>query len=71
MKSHISATIEQELVEALQEIRRHERRSMSNIIEAAVAEYVEKHQGTDQIVTSPGRFAGKFSRRETYARAKR
>ncbi len=67
MKSHISATIDQELVEALEHIRQRERRSLSNVLEAAVAEYVNKRQGTEQIVTSSGYFEGAFSRRETYA----
>ena len=71
MKSHISATIEEDLVQALHKIRRRERRSLSNVLEAAVAEYLEKRSGRQEIVTSPGTFAGIFSRRETYAAAKR
>ncbi len=71
MKSHISATIEEELVQALHRIRRRDRRSLSNVLEAAVAEYVEKRSGGEQIVTSPGTFAGSFSRRETHAKTRR
>jgi metal-responsive CopG/Arc/MetJ family transcriptional regulator len=71
MKSHISATIDEELVQALHELRRKERRSLSNVLEAAVAEFLEKRSGNQQIGTSPGTFAGTFSRRETYAENKR
>jgi len=71
MKSHISATIDQELLEALHKIRKRERRTLSNVLEAAVAQYLEKHAGGDEIVVSPGAFAGAFSRRETYAKGKR
>ena len=71
MKSHISATIDRDLVTALQEIRKRERRSLSNVLEAAVAEYLDKRQATDRIVTSAGSFAGSFSRRDTYAKAQR
>lgn len=72
MKSHISATIDRELVQTLHRLRKKERRSLSNILEAAVAEYVDRRSGSDaEIVTSPGTFAGRFSRRETYAKAQR
>lgn len=68
MKSHISATIDAGLIEALHEIRKRERRSLSNILETAVVEFIQKKQATNQIVSSPGVFAGRFSRKETYAR---
>ncbi len=71
MKSHISATIDHELVAALQSLRKRERRSLSNLIETALAEYLEKRQTSDAIVSSPGKFDGRFSRRETYARTRR
>ena len=68
MKSHISATIEKELVDALHDIRKRERRSLSNVLEAAVAEYLENKQTTQEIVKSPGVFEGRFARKETYGR---
>lgn len=71
MKSHINATIDEQLIQALHKLRKRERRSLSNVLEAAVAEYVDKHAGGDQIVTSEGIFAGTFSRRDTYAKTKR
>jgi metal-responsive CopG/Arc/MetJ family transcriptional regulator len=71
MKSHVSITIEEELIQALHRLRKRERRSLSNVLEAAVAEYVEKRSGGDEIIASAGKFAGRFSRRETYAKAKR
>lgn len=71
MKSHISATIDKDLVDALHKIRKRERRSLSNVLETAVAEYLEKRGGGEDIISSPGTFAGVFSRRETYGKARR
>jgi len=71
MKSHISATIDRPLVSALHRLRRRERRSLSDIIEAAVAKYIDEHEPAEQIVTSAGSFQGRFSRAETYARTRR
>jgi hypothetical protein len=71
MKSHISATIDSQLLDALHLLRKRERRSLSNVLEAAVSQYLEKHAGGEEIIVSPGAFAGKFSRRETYAATKR
>ncbi len=46
-----------------------ERRSRSQVIEMALEEFLRKRGGAeDEIVTSEGRFEGKFSREETYAR---
>ena len=69
MKSHISATIDDKLVEELNRFGREERRSRSQIIEMALEEFLRKRGGAeDEIVTSEGRFEGSFSREETYAR---
>lgn len=69
MKSHISATIDTQLLEDLQRFGQEERRSRSQIIELALDEYFRKRAKTrDEIVTSPGSFAGSFSREETYER---
>ncbi len=69
MKSHISATIDDKLVEDLNRFGQEERRSRSQIIEMALEEFLRKRAGTkEEIVTSPGRFEGRFSREETYAR---
>ena len=67
MKSHISATIDSELLEDLNRFGKEERRTRSQIIEMALERFLhEKGAGEDEIVTSPGRFAGQFSREETY-----
>ncbi len=69
MKSHISATIEDQLLADLNRLGREERRSRSQIIEMALEEFLRKRGVTeDEIVTSEGRFEGRFSREETYER---
>ncbi len=69
MKSHISATIDFNLVEKINRYGREERRSRSQIIEMALDEFLRKRGVADKgIVTSPGRFAGSFDREETYER---
>jgi metal-responsive CopG/Arc/MetJ family transcriptional regulator len=69
MKSHISATLDQKIIEDLNRYGKQERRSRSQIIEMALEEYLKNRGTGDQpIVTSEGRFEGNFSREETYAR---
>ena len=69
MKSHISATIEESILEEAERFGKQERRSRSQVIEMALEHFLrEKVPNSDEIVTSPGRFTGKFSREETYAR---
>jgi metal-responsive CopG/Arc/MetJ family transcriptional regulator len=69
MKSHISATIDERLLENLNRFGREERRTRSQIIELALEQFLKERGGEEEdIVTSPGRFAGRFSREETYAR---
>lgn len=69
MKSHISATLDEKLLENLNRFGQQERRSRSQIIEMALEEFLNKRCATDdQIVTSAGRYEGRFSREETYAR---
>jgi metal-responsive CopG/Arc/MetJ family transcriptional regulator len=69
MKSHISATIDVQLLADLNRFGQEERRSRSQVIEMALEEFLRKRGGTeDEIVTSAGRFEGNFSREETYAR---
>jgi metal-responsive CopG/Arc/MetJ family transcriptional regulator len=69
MKSHISATIDKDLVEDLNRFGREERRSRSQIIEMALDEFLRGRMGAkDEIVISQGQFAGSFSREETYDR---
>ena len=69
MKSHISATIDRDLLEELNRFGQQERRTRSQIIEMALERFLrERGPMEEEIVTSPGRFAGQFSREETYAR---
>jgi metal-responsive CopG/Arc/MetJ family transcriptional regulator len=69
MKSHISATIDERLLENLNRFGREERRTRSQIIELALEQFLKERGGQEEeIATSPGRFAGRFSREETYAR---
>lgn len=69
MKSHISATLDEGIVEELRRFSREERRSRSQVIEMALEEFFRARIGTeDEIVTSHGQFAGRFNREETYAR---
>ena len=69
MKAHISATIDDQLLEALNRFGQEERRSRSQIIELALEEFLRNRSGgSDAIVTSESRFEGRFSREATYAR---
>jgi len=69
MKSHISATIDEHLVEDLNRFGREERRSRSQIIEMALEEFLRNRMGAkDEIVVSQGHFKGAFSREDTYDR---
>lgn len=69
MKSHISATLDEKLLEDLNRFGQQERRSRSQIIEMALEEFLRKRGSEDgKIVTSEGCFQGNFSREDTYAR---
>jgi len=69
MKSHVSATIDAGLLVEADRFGRQERRSRSQVLEMALEQFLQRNApASDQIVTSPGRFEGKFSREETYER---
>ena len=69
MKSHISATIDDQILNDLNRFGQQERRSRSQVIEMALEEFLRKRGvAEDEVVTSEGRFEGHFSREETYAR---
>jgi metal-responsive CopG/Arc/MetJ family transcriptional regulator len=69
MKSHISATLDEKLVEDLNRYGQQERRSPSQIIEMALEEFLRKRGVAEEpIMTSEGRFEGVISREETDAR---
>jgi metal-responsive CopG/Arc/MetJ family transcriptional regulator len=66
MKSHVSITLEAELLEDLKRLSRQERRSLSNLVEVAALEYLKTRNVTHTIETSSGRFEGTVSRAESY-----
>lgn len=69
MKSHISATIDHKILEDLNRVGAEERRSRSQLIEMALADFLHKRgSSVDEIVTSKSSFVGNFSREETYER---
>ena len=69
MKSHISATIDKDLVEDLNRFGKEERRSRSQVIEMALEEFLRTRMvAKDEIVVSQGVFKGTFNREETYER---
>lgn len=68
MKSHISVTIDDRVLNDLNRFGQQERRSRSQVIEMALEEFLMKRGvAEDEIVTSEGRFDGRFSREETYS----
>lgn len=69
MKSHISATLDSQLLEELNRFGREERRSRSQVIEMALEEFLrDRSRAEGEIVTTSGRFQGSFDRAETYER---
>jgi predicted transcriptional regulator len=69
MKSHISTTIDRDLIAKVDRYRRSVRRSRSQVIELAVERFLRAEQALDDtIVTSEARFAGNFCREDTYER---
>ena len=69
MKSRISVTIDDKLVQELKRYGRREHLSRSQIIEMALVDFLRLNSGTeDGIVVSEGQFEGGFSREKTYAR---
>lgn len=67
MKEHISITVNKETATRARGYAKQETRSVSQIFEMALEEYLSRRiRPVDQIVTSDGRFAGRFSRADTY-----
>ena len=68
MKDHISITIDCRAVHLLKRAAIEEHRSVSQVVELAVLEYLSKRSApSGEIVTSSGSFNGRFSREDTYA----
>jgi len=69
MKSHISATIDRDILSRVDRYRQTVRRSRSQVIEIAIERLLsEEHPATEEVVTSDGAFTGAFSRSDTYER---
>jgi len=69
MKSHISATIEQDILSRVDRYRSSVQRSRSQVIEIAIERLLREEQPESSVVvTSAGQFSGEFSRSETYER---
>jgi len=69
MKSHISATIDRDILSRVDRYRRSAKRSRSQVIELAVERFLREEQPeASDVVTSSGAFTGEFSRAETYER---
>lgn len=69
MKSHISATIDRDILSKLDRYRRTVKRSRSQVIELAVERFLHQERPeSSEILTSEGDFMGNFSRAETYER---
>lgn len=68
MKSHISATIEENVLQRARKYSIAENRTLSNVIELALAKLLENEINSSPLVTSASKYQGKFSRQETYER---
>ena len=66
MKEHISVTIDQALVRLLKKTAIQERRSVSQLVEIAIDQFLEHNGAAEDLVTTSGSFKGAFSREETY-----
>jgi metal-responsive CopG/Arc/MetJ family transcriptional regulator len=69
MKSHISATIDQDILSRVDRYRREVKRSRSQVIEIAIEKLLREEQPESKsVIISTGQFLGEFSRSETYER---
>jgi metal-responsive CopG/Arc/MetJ family transcriptional regulator len=66
MKCHISATLEESVLQELDHYRLEEKRSRSQVLEMAVEAFLKSRQHSGSLIISEGSFSGKFSREETY-----
>jgi predicted transcriptional regulator len=67
MKEHISITIKRDTAQRLRRYALRERRPVSQVVEMAIEHLLEQRAPvTEAIVTTKGRFKGRFSREETY-----
>ena len=69
MKSHISVTIEENLVRELETFSREEHRTKSQVIEMALRQFLSQRlENESKIVRSDATFEGTFKRSECYDR---
>jgi predicted transcriptional regulator len=69
MKEHLSITVDEKLAQGLRRYAKRERRSVSQVTEIALQEYLAVRQPElEGIPMTPAAFAGSFSREDTYAR---
>jgi predicted transcriptional regulator len=67
MREHMSITVPEETAKRLRNYARRERRPVSQVVEIAIEELLERQMSeSDRIVTSKGSFAGCFSREDSY-----
>lgn len=66
MKEHISITIDRDLVKLLKKTAIQERRSVSQLVEIAIDQFLEHNHATEGLETTSGSFNGTFSREDTY-----
>lgn len=66
MKSHISITVDAELLRRLDRVASEERRSRSQAVEMAIEMLLKKEGDLSKLPVSHAHFQGNFSREETY-----
>jgi len=68
MKKHISITIDEKVIHFIEKLAAEYHRSVSQVLELAALEYIEDNMRKySPIPTTPSKFEGNFSRKDTYA----
>lgn len=68
MRSHISATIDETVLEQAKSYSLAENRTLSNVIEQALKQFLSGEKRSQQVITSKSSFKGSFSREDSYDR---
>ena len=67
MRERLNVSMRVETVIRLRRYARRKRMPVSHVVEMAIEEYLDQRMPeVGRIVSTPGRFAGTFSRQETY-----
>ena len=69
MKKHISATIDEQLLKRAKICSIAENRTLSNVIELALSQFLLSDSVDAGLVSTEGSFQGQFTREDTYDRA--